>query len=481
MAQREDVNLLIPARNDDVTEFVQFDGNDTLFEELLRGEEEESRSVLLKRIARSVFSMTVLFGLFIGGLSIALVYFNLNFYNLCNSTKWQDLPQNVQLVHIYSHCIADQLFIFWYAIDLSLVFSVRRELRTIIILTNLLAGCVATIYRLSTKVTNIYATAAWLGTPQDLLFLITVFYTSWNVIPESNTIWKRIKYSILSNTQAILSFFVYLINLFVIVPYFVKLPLNIRFGIATIMPVFGYIARIVCSEILLRLRIFHPGKLYILLAGLYALTVLNYRIFQANIESLVVFMSLGLIHGIVGFIERLSVLYKKPLLGYVLSKVHYNGYQVERTPKEKRVATDILIMGIVYEIWGSLTTNALLFMYEIQHSIPKEKGGNFSAEKATSDLIIRILYSMVVDNASIFLSVYIIVRKGNLPINKVWFRKWKRFAIVLTINALFPILVASKVMIELTERSYFEHLSERGDTALAERLKMCNYTSYPFK
>jgi len=484
MEHNNEQTALVYTTGTDISEFLAFvdnQDNDTIFEEL-QPHEEQSKRQIIKRSACSIFTMTILCGIFIAIFSIALIYFNLNFNSLCDSTKWQELPQPVKVVHIYSHCFCDQLFMFWYAIDLSFVFSVRRDLRTILVLTNLLAGCFTTIYRLTTKITNIYATSSWLGTPQYIVFLATVFFTSWKVLPPNNyTIWRKIKYIVLVNIQVILAFLMYALNLYVIVPSFVRMTFYARLVIATVIPIFGYIARIICRQTLLQLRLFHPGNLYILVAGLYALTILYYRIFQSNIDTLLAFMYLGFVHAFFGCIERLSVLYQKPIIGYVLSKLRYNGYQVERTPKEKRVASDMLVMGIIYEVWGSLAANILLFMYEIQHSIPKEKGSSYSTEKAITDLMIRILYSMTIDYIFILLSVYIIVRKGNLPINRIWKKKWRRIAVVLTINALFPILAASKVIIMLTEKSYFDQLSDRGDLELASRLKMCNYTSYPFK
>lgn len=75
-----------------VTEcFAAFDADDCIYEET-----PDKRSLFtFQTFAKSllvVFLITLVGGLLAATVSLAFIYFDLNFLNLCDTTKWRDLP-----------------------------------------------------------------------------------------------------------------------------------------------------------------------------------------------------------------------------------------------------------------------------------------------------------------------------------------------------------------------------------------------------
>ena len=178
----EQDHLFVKETNTDLQCFVNHDPEDIVYKEFENEPNLETNRQLKWQLFRKCIKTVVLlncFGTFgVGLLSTLCVYFDLNFSNLCDSTRWIDLPRNIKIAHLYSKAASDQTYLFWYVINLLLVFQVSRIQKQVLILANLLAGCVCTIWRLSTVVTDLYGKSSLLGAPQFLIFIVMSIYTT---------------------------------------------------------------------------------------------------------------------------------------------------------------------------------------------------------------------------------------------------------------------------------------------------------------
>lgn len=477
-----DTNSVLNADVADTECFAAFDADDCIYEET-----PDKRSLFtFQTFAKSllvVFLITLVGGLLAATVSLAFIYFDLNFLNLCDTTKWRDLPKKLKVVHLFSHCLVDQVFMFWGVVNLCFVFSMKKLKRTVLVLLALLTGCICTIYRLSTYSLNIFATSIWIGMFQHVIFLIVTFAVPFFLLSKKvKKLKERIKLCFTINAQFFMGLLFNILNMFFILPIFLHSNKFHRMLIATLIPILGYICRTTCRHILLSIDgIFHPGNLYILYTCLYATTILFYRILQASVESFEEFMILTCVHALVGCTERISNLYQRHAISFVLHNCRiHKDYDVKRTPKEKRVLADSVVVGVIFEVWGILVTNCMFFLYTLQQMIPLRHGGEFSAPEQLVEFIKRMCYSVAIEVLFVYFTVLVLTIKGNLAMYRVWFHRWRQMTLVLLLNVIFTLFLSSKPLTNLTAQSYHQHLIERGDEGLAKLLFQCNHSRYPY-
>lgn len=458
--------------------FTDFRQNDIIFEEQ-EPDTSYNISQTLRTSILTVFSMTFLVTFSTLLLCIPLLYFDLHFANICDRTEWKDLPKRIQQIHLYCHCLSDHLFMFWYMLNIWLVFRIDGVVTKLIFLFNMLAGSICTIYRLSTYIFEIYASSSWLGTPQYLIYLTVMILAPWVVFSnEGLNTREKCKLCFITSFVYVIVFIINYLNLFIILPTFLKYGTNGQFYMATFVPILGYIAR-VCSRKVLSFikRQFHPGDVYVLYSHVYAVTILFYRILHASVKSLPTFFIIGLIHALIGFLQIIfSELFIRKIIGFIKRFILRREFQLERTRKEKRVRGDTLVVGIMYEVWGITITNCAFFLYAVQHQIPIEHGSTYNFWSHFKDLSIRLSYLLSIEIIFTSLSIVIVTLKTNVAVNKIWRQNWKRFAFVLVVNGALAILVTTKPLTSLVEQSYHKYLVARGDKHLAEQLYLCNTT-----
>ena len=462
--------------------FTDFNADDQIYEERATSDPLHIKKFAVKCIL-TIITITVVGGFVAAVVSIPFIYFDLNFMNLCDSTKWNELPSKIRLAHLFSHCFADQVFMFWCIIPYCLAFRIDGNKLHLSILYCLIVGCIGTIYRLSTFIFQIYGTSSWLGTPQYSILLLTIFISPCIILSNQRLNRReKFKFYCVLVSQHLVVFVNNYLNLFVILPLFLKINPPFKSLMAIFVPMIGFVSRIICRRSLSSSKTcFHPGNIYILNSVVYAVTILFYRILQASVTSLNSFMLLSSIHAIVTFLERLfSTLYSKRITAFLCRKILRREISSHRNLKEKRVMADCFIAGIIYEIWAIVVTNCVHFLYSVQHKIPHKHDSMYHFLDQFGDTLIRLSYSLCVESIFVYFAVVILTVKVNMPINRIWCNQWKRITLVLIINAVFAILLTTKTIANITEKSYSESLSNRGDNELANKLFMCNYTYYPY-
>ena len=463
---------------------VDFDPTDDIYEERTTGQPIFIRDAL-RKCAYTVVGMIICGSLFAGLVSTALIYINLNILNLCDSTPWKDLPTPIQHAHVFGKCVADQIFLLYAIGTLVLAFNATPNKIHVAILYALLSGCVCTIYRLTTYQLHLYATSAFLGVPQYIIHLLVVVITPWILLSSTTTLDKRrkVKSCLLFGIQYFVPFVGNFTNNVIVLPVFFHMKPIYQSLMGLLGPFIGFASRTLCQAILLKIpTCFHPGNLYILYSTVHAVTILTYRIFQASVVSRTSFYTFGFVFAFLAMTERIvSGLYKKRIVYYLqVTILKKDPPEISTSVKQKRVNADSIIVGIVYEMWGIVVTNCMFMMYSIQHRVPRRYGEKYRAEDQIMETVARIAYSVVIECFSVYVAVFVLTVKCNIPINRLWHKKWRRIIGVLILNACFVVMLSSKAMVRMTENAFSIHLKERGDKLLARKLSMCNHTIHPY-
>ena len=119
--------------------------------------------------------------------------------------------------------------------------------------------------------------------------------------------------------------------------------------IALFSPLMGVIVKAISRICVQRLwNITHPGYSYVLLAPLYYLLAVMFRVLQAELNSLESVAVFGIIHGFAEVVERSTVVVIDHLC-HQLCRRESLPWGSFRTPRRERLMADIAIMSMLFE------------------------------------------------------------------------------------------------------------------------------------
>ena len=143
--------------------------------------------------------------------------------------------------------------------------------------------------------------------------------------------------------------------------------------IALFSPLIGVVVKATQRICVQRLwNITHPGYSYVLLAPLYLLLAVMFRVLQADLYSLESIALLGIIHGFAEVIERSTVVVidqmchqicKRASSPWRSSGVAPPSWGSFCTPCRERVTADIAIMSMLFESTTIVSVNGLLYQW----------------------------------------------------------------------------------------------------------------------
>ena len=178
-------------------------------------------------------------------------------------------------------------------------------------------------------------------------------------------------------------------------------------------------------------NITHPGYSYVLLAPLYYLLAVMFRVLQAELDSLESIAVLGIIHGFAEVVERSTVVVIDHLC-HQLCRRESLPWGSFRTPRRERLMADIAIMSMLFESSAIMSVNGLIYLYQL---IYLERNDSF----------LELLQSFAIHNSVPLaiewffnsMSLAIETRYQNMAVMAVWRKQWKRHILVAIVNV-FP-------------------------------------------
>ena len=124
---------------------------------------------------------------------------------------------------------------------------------------------------------------------------------------------------------------------------------NLRLVIALFAPLIGVLFKVISRILVQRLgEIVHPGYSCALLAPLYCVSAIMFRVLQADLDSLESMAVLGIIHGATEVKERSTMVFIDHIC-HVIYKRKSVPWGSFRTPRCERLMADIVIMSMLFE------------------------------------------------------------------------------------------------------------------------------------
>ena len=231
--------------------------------------------------------------------------------------------------------------------------------------------------------------------------------------------------------QFVFSIIILLITFYILTPWFIKLSVRQRLIVASMSPIIGTLAKI-CSRLSVKhmANVTHPGNLYILSIAPYISAAIVYRTFQADIGSTLNFSLLCLLHGVFGLLERVTVLAQDHFYQWFYKKIlKRENFQSRiglfKKPKTQRYVADLTICQIMHEHIAVLYCNAILQLYPLA-----ERRNSINDISVIKDFGQRCLIASSIEYAFNVMSIYVLTRHLNIPLVKLWRKRWKTYVVI---------------------------------------------------
>ena len=407
------------------------------------------RPHVLKSLAESawvVVGATFLGGIVLGLFAVACVYIKINTANYCHWIDNKNLPPNLLKLRVIGDVLGVfiteywQFLIFWFVFGWPLM----KELNLTTVA--FVAAFVDVSYHILLFVFHSYKSPL-IPYPNNVLFVCATLYCSYaigrNKFPESKL--NAMKLSVKLCAQFLFGIPLSFLFNYVIFKWFARTPSGLqRLAIAATAPMLLLPGKLISRQCAINLPddVCHPGNAHAIISVIYGCSALVFRTFQAGIESFPLFVCLSVGSGIVYIVERLSV----PLRDKWLAKLGRRsccrccgrssgapGPEVQsglNNPRYRRLTADMTIQGILFESVAIVFSTSVLYMYDMVYDISAKNWGHVGFEGAR-----KVLVALLVETFFNSIAVLLQVRQFNVPILKVWRRKWKKHVTLASITA----------------------------------------------
>ena len=434
--------------------------------------QEDVKEMAWKRLRPSVLQ-TVVKSMFIGGLIsllaasiVGTIYTLLSYLSLktvwnCEFQKVELVSRRIQWMRTIAYIISS---IFYYAYPVvNLLFLFRphqlKGIKTKLILVSFVMYVLDALFRALLQAFRkpffmlpaLYR--ALCNVPSYIFLTITVF-VQFYFVTRQVLIRPRARLACLICKMAIPSCFVF-IEAFVIYTAYNKQDTKGKLVIAIFSPLMGVVVKAISRICVQRLwNITHPGYSYVLLAPVYCLVAVMFRVLQAELDSLESIAVLGIIHGLAEVIERSTVVVIDHLC-HQLCRGESRPWGSFRTPRRERLTADIVIMSMLFESSAIVSVNGLLYLYRF---IYLERNDSFL--DLLQSFAIHTSVPLVIEWFFNSVSLAIETRHQNMAVMAVWRKQWKRHVLVAIVNVLPVAIWTSGNLLVIVHGRFDEPLTQ---------------------
>ncbi|PFX27120.1 hypothetical protein AWC38_SpisGene8193 [Stylophora pistillata] len=389
---------------DPLEDFKNFDNadNDTIFQEYASPPGDDSKMgwkrsrprrwwMSLWKAVKCVFFIQIVGGLALGLLALLILVLDFNSVDLCYDRQlhghWNSLPNKIQAIIVSAETVeayASQMSPFLLIITM---FGWPLVKRLNLLILNLLGAFFDTCYRVCLAVFGIYR-KSWMSFPLNALFFIMVLMNSVLVGREiaKNTVGERsrkvrkvLRVSSILSAQLAFGIPIAFVLVDVLIPLYGRQDETYRAVIAGALPLFTAVPKVILRLAAQRIDFLHPGDSHVLLGVLYMTFAIVFRVIQAELTSLRLFIALSFVHGAVDLLERLTIVVRDYLWYFIYKKCKGDANAEEalgadnfRTPRGMRFIADMSIQMILGESTALITAVGFIQLYSFIASVEEE-------------------------------------------------------------------------------------------------------------
>ena len=451
----EDAPLL--QRRDPLEDFKKFDDNDTIFQEYDPPQGDNSKLgwkrsrpakwwMSLWKAVKDVFCIQILGGLALGSLAIMILVLDFNSVDLCYDRQlhgnWNSLSPKIQAIVVTAETAEAYVVQMWSFLLIITMFGWPLIKKLNLLILNLLGAFCDTCYRLYLQVFGIYE-KPWMSFPLNALFLIIVLMNSILVGREiasnseterSRKIKKAIKVSAILAAQLAFGIPIAFGLVYGIIPLYGRQNETYRAVIAGALPLVTAIPKVIVRLAAQRIDFIHPGDAHVLLSVLYSASAIVFRVMQAELTSLELFILLSFAHGVVDLLERLTILLRDYLWYFIYKKLKRDtdaeamlSADKFRTPRSMRFVADMSIQMILGESTALIAAVGFIQLFSFMYNNNKP---SFSDMHLITDFFIRVSIALSIDFVFNSFSFWLQMSYLNVAVVRVWKKKWRKHMVV---------------------------------------------------
>ena len=372
----------------------------------------------------------------------------------CEYRPGESIPVKIQWLRTISEVIVNTFLYMWFLMEMLFLFrpyqlsGVKRKCA----LVAFFLFCLDALYRLAFQIFQIsHSKLSIIQTlPLNAFFLISAIWQLYLIVNHFRALlngrWVHLFLKMIM--PSFLTFALGILITTFIYPWYNDANDKGKYMIALFSPLTGVIFKVISRICVQRLwNITHPGYSYVLLIPWFFGLAINFRVLQADLDSLKSIATIGIIHGSAEVIERSAIVFIDHICNMIWkrSSVDWGHF---RTPRRERLMADIVIISMLYEAAAIVCVNSGWFLYQwvyIEGDFPLHLFVEFALRTSIA-LVIEWFFSSV--------SLTIVTRYQNMAVMAVWRKRWKRHILVALVNTVPLAFWTSEYLLLILSRRF---------------------------
>ncbi|XP_028513258.1 uncharacterized protein LOC114574555, partial [Exaiptasia diaphana] len=358
-------------------DFKRFDPNDVTFREYDPPVDQEQdpqawrknvaslKEIILKSIG-NVFVIQAVCGLCIGLLAIIFVWIQMNTAFVCYFQNYQ-VPHKILAIKVTTHAVEGFLIELSHSFVLATVFSWQQLKSLYIPFITIVVGLLDFVYEISMFAVGLWG-GIWVNFPLYFLFTVMIVTNSTILARHYRSFpSKWIKTMALSFTFCAQFFFCVSLIVFychTFWPWYYKQTTYTKVITAALSPLITYFPKLVCRLAAQKLSDVHPGSAHAFVDVIYGGSAMVYRVMQAELSSFALFAILGVIHGFLDLLERLTATMRDHIWEYLYRLLRCKRKRMSkyRSPRSRRFVADMSIQILLQEGAGLVVSLGIIHL-----------------------------------------------------------------------------------------------------------------------
>ena len=443
---QQQLNTPLLHGQDPLEDFKKFNRNDEIFQEYDPPPGDDSkmgwkrsrptRLMSLWKGMKYAFYIQFLGGVALGSLAFSILILNLNTIDICFDVQyphWTAVSKRYQRMIVTVSIIESFVIQLWTFLVVLTMFEWRLIKKLNLLTLNLLGALLDPCIRLFARLYGVFR-KPWMSYPCNGLFVLILVTNSLiigreiakNSETERN---KRIKKTIQVLAMLIAQFaFGIPITfglVYVLIPLYGEASETYRAVIAGAVPLATAIPKVIVRLAAQRIDFLHPGDSHVLLIVLYSASAIVFRVMQAELNSLELYIILSFAHGAIDLLERLTIVIRDYVWYFIYKKLKRDKRETIlkanqfRSPRSMRFVADMSIQMILGESTSLIAAVGVIQLYNFMY-----KGKDTSSE--ITEFFKRVSIALSIDFAFNSLSFWLQMSYMNVAVVRVWRKKWRK-------------------------------------------------------
>lgn len=447
----EDAPLL---QQDPLEDFKKFDQNDTIFQEYDPPTGDNSKmgwkmsrptwQNSLWKAVKHAFYIQIMGGMALGSLAILILILDFNTVDLCfdmQSSNWTALPKRTQAIMVTAATTEAYVVQLWTFLVVLFMFGWRLIKKLNLLILNLLGAFLDSCYRLYLQVYDIYH-KSWMSFPLNGLFVFMLLMNSLLIGREiaknseterRNKIKKTVKVCAMLIAQFAFGIPITFALVYALIPLYGDANETYRAIIAGGLPLVTAAPKVIVRLAAQRIDFLHPGDSHVLLSVLYSASAIVFRVMQAELTSLDLFILLSFAHGAIDLLERLTIVIRDYLWYFIYKKLKKDGVETMlsadrfRSPRSMRFVADMSIQMILGESTALMAAVGFIQLYNFMYHDGDPSATNMDF---VTQFFIRVTIALSIDFVFNSFSLWLQMSYLNVAVVRVWRKKWRKHMLI---------------------------------------------------